>query len=167
MSKQQESLHWTAASAEDFRHSIAAEFIRFVEDAMEAEHVTQSELAERLGVTKGRVSQVLNNPGNLTLDKIVEYVRALHKKVAIVGYDDGDRENRRGLVSADLFRKCWEHMGSPADFFTFAESCVAITKPTTVLLFQIVGPGSSVTSDAQGPSPWKSAVEVETHAITN
>ena len=107
--------HWTEDSADDFLHSIGADFIRFIETTM-GDSVTQSELARRLGVTEGRVSQVLNNPGNLTLKKIVEYARALRVKVSIVGYDDHDPGNLRGPIHSDIFTKCWERVGCPADF---------------------------------------------------
>jgi plasmid maintenance system antidote protein VapI len=76
--------HWTAATTEDFLYRIAADYVSQLERIMDASETSQTKLAERLKVSKGRVSQVLNNPGNLTLKKIVEYARALGKKVAIV-----------------------------------------------------------------------------------
>jgi hypothetical protein len=77
-----------------------------------------------LKVSEGRVSQVLNNPGNLTLRKIVEYVRALGRKVAIVEYDDGDHENLKGPVNSEIFATCWYTAGAPDDFFAL-ESAAA------------------------------------------
>lgn len=160
--------HWTNESAEDFQHSIAADFVRFIEDAMDAEGVTQTELASRLGVTEGRVSQVLNNPGNLTLRKIVDYVRALKKKVAIVGYDDGDGDNLNGPIRADIFAMCWKHAGRPDDFFALNELCKARAqsslKPMTIRLF--VGCGlSAETANDYGDFP-RRAVFVKESAMT-
>jgi transcriptional regulator with XRE-family HTH domain len=109
--------HWTEKSTDDFLYRIAADFVRQIENAMESEGVNQAQLAERLKVTEGRVSQVLNNPGNLTLRKIVEYVRALGRKVAIVEYDDNDPQNRNGPVNSEIFAKCWYAAGMPSDFF--------------------------------------------------
>jgi transcriptional regulator with XRE-family HTH domain len=115
MAKQKQ--HWTERSTADFLYQIGADFIRQIETVMEKEGVNQADLAKRLKVSEGRVSQVLNNPGNLTLKKIVEYVRALGRKVAIVEYNDDDPNNQHGPVSAEIFAKCWYRAGMPTDFF--------------------------------------------------
>jgi transcriptional regulator with XRE-family HTH domain len=109
--------HWTEKSTDDFIYRIAADFIRQIETAMESAGVNQAELAKRLKVSEGRVSQVLNNPGNLTLKKIVEYVRALGRKVAIVEYNDADPKNLNGPINSEIFAKCWIMAGMPGDFF--------------------------------------------------
>jgi transcriptional regulator with XRE-family HTH domain len=119
--------HWTEKSTDDFLYRIAADFVRQVESAMENAGVNQAGLAKRLKVSEGRVSQVLNNPGNLTLRKIVEYVRALGRKVAIVEYDDGDSKNLRGPVNSEIFAKCWYAAGMPSDFFELANGAAANT----------------------------------------
>jgi transcriptional regulator with XRE-family HTH domain len=116
--------HWTEKSTDDFLYRIAADFIRQIESAMESAEINQAELAKRLKVSEGRVSQVLNNPGNLTLRKIVEYVRALGRKVAIVEYDDNDPKNLTGPVNSEIFAKCWYGAGMPNDFFAL-ESAAA------------------------------------------
>lgn len=138
--------HWTNESIDDFQHSVASDFIGFIEDAMEREGVTQTQLAARLGVSEGRVSQVLNNPGNLTLRKIIEYVRALKKKVAIVGYDDGDADNRSGPVRAQIFSKSWERIGKPMDFFAF-ERCDKLLMWTGVSAIFFMNPGRTALTD--------------------
>jgi antitoxin component HigA of HigAB toxin-antitoxin module len=79
--------HWTAASTSDFLYRVTSDYVRQLEKMMEASGTKQAELANALGVSEGRVSQVLNNPGNLTLKKVIEYARALGKKVAIVAPD--------------------------------------------------------------------------------
>jgi transcriptional regulator with XRE-family HTH domain len=109
--------HWTEKSTDDFLFKIAADFVRQIESAMESAGINQALLAKRLKVSEGRVSQVLNNPGNLTLRKIVEYVRALGRKVAIVEYDDSDPNNHDGPVNSEIFAKCWYLAGAPSDFF--------------------------------------------------
>ena len=60
--------HWTANKTDAFVYRIASDFIVQLEKKMDGQ-VNQSDLAKRLGVSKGRVSQVFNNPGNLTLKK--------------------------------------------------------------------------------------------------
>ncbi|MGC2030805.1 MAG: helix-turn-helix domain-containing protein [Steroidobacteraceae bacterium] len=115
--------HWTDDSTEDYLHGISSGFVRAIESAM-GDDITQGQLAERLGVSESRVSQVLNNPGNLTLRKIIEYSRALHLNVAIVAYEG--RGSKRGLVPPEIFEKCWEKLGKPHDFFEF-ETCAVVT----------------------------------------
>jgi transcriptional regulator with XRE-family HTH domain len=88
---------------------------------MESIPLTQKELAQKLGLSKGRISQILNDPGNLTLKKIVEYSRALGIKVAIVAYEDDDSENKKGPISSEIFRICWEKAEKPRDFWAFEQ----------------------------------------------
>jgi len=109
--------HWTSRSTDDFVYRIAADFVLQIENKMDSEHMKQAELANILNVTDGRVSQVLRNPGNLTLKKVVEYSRALGMKAAIVAYDDGDRENENGPINSEIFNLCWQRAGAPKDFF--------------------------------------------------
>jgi transcriptional regulator with XRE-family HTH domain len=114
--------HWTAQSYDDFVYRIASDFVQQLEKLMESGSIKQADLAKTLGVTPGRVSQVLSNPGNLSLKKIVEYARALGQKVALVAYDDGDAENTKGPINAEIFSACWKKAGSPSDFFALQES---------------------------------------------
>ena len=114
--------HWTAAGTNEFLYRVGFDFVGQIEQAMEADGISQAQLAEALNVSEGRVSQVLNNPGNLTLRKIIEYARALSKKVAIIAYDDDDPENHNGPINARVFAKCWEDSGKPSDFFDLSES---------------------------------------------
>lgn len=116
-------IHWTEESAEAFQHSLASEFVRFIEQAMAEEGINQSELAARLGISAGRVSQVLNSPAsNFTLKKMIEYARAVHRKISIVGYDDGDASNERGPVFGEIFSTCWSRLSKPRDFFDLESS---------------------------------------------
>ena len=111
--------HWTEQSIEDFAFRIAADFIAQLEDMMEVTPMSKKELAHKLGVTKGRISQIFNNPGNLSLETIVEYSKALNMKVAVVAYNDNDPGNDNGPINSDIFRICWEKAGKPRDFWAF------------------------------------------------
>jgi len=115
--KTSKQAHWTERSLQDFLYQVAADFVRQLESGMEASGTNQAQLAKELRVSEGRVSQVLNNPGNLTLRKVVEYARALKRKVAIIAYDDDDPENKNGLIPPEIFTVCWQKAGSPTDFF--------------------------------------------------
>jgi transcriptional regulator with XRE-family HTH domain len=109
--------HWTESSVDAYLYRLAFDFVRQIEQTMQETGKKQAQLADELGVTEGRVSQVFNNPGNLTLRKMIEYARALGKKVAIVAYDDGDPGNQTGPIAPEIFMACWDAAGKPADFF--------------------------------------------------
>lgn len=114
--------HWTNRSLEDYIFSIATDFIVQLENKMEDMGLSQDELAKRMGRTKGRISQVLNNPGNFKLLTAVEYSKALNMKVAIVAYEDNDPEGESGPINSEIFKICWEKMGKPKDFWAFQEA---------------------------------------------
>jgi len=120
------SKHWTAESIEDFTFRIASDFLAQVETKIEAGEVTRTELAHRLSRTPGRVSQLLNNPGNLTVISAVRLVRAAGMKVALVAYDDNDPQNNNGPVNSEIFYRCWKHVGAPRTFFEFASTTASV-----------------------------------------
>lgn len=124
--------HWTERSNKDFLFRIAADFITQLEDKMESIPISQDEFAKRLDITKGRVSQVLNNPGNITLGKIIEYSRALGLKVSIVAYEDNDPNNEKGPINSEVFNICWEKSGKPRDFWAFQEKVSSISSVVNV-----------------------------------
>lgn len=107
--------HWTNESDRDFMFAVAMDFLAELEAVMDEREMSRKELADKLSVTEGRVSQILNNPGNLTLGVMVKWARALNLKVALVAYDDGDYENENGPVFPGIFRSCWEHLNKPTD----------------------------------------------------
>jgi len=113
--------HWTDKSIKDFLFSIAFDFVSQLENKMKAEGLIQDEYASILGVSKGRVSQIFNNPGNITLYKMIQYARALGLKVSIVVYDDNDPGNKKGTINSEIFKNCWEIYGKPRDFWAFQE----------------------------------------------
>ncbi len=122
--------HWTGRSAEDFAYRIASDFALQIEKKMDAEGIKQSALANRLSVTDGSVSQVLRNPGNLTLKKMVKYARSLGMKVSVVAYEDSDPENRNGPINSEIFNKCWIKAGRPADFFSLQHATASVITST-------------------------------------
>lgn len=124
--------HWTSRSTEDFVHQISSDFAFQIENRMDEEPVNQLNLAKRLGVSESRVSQVLRNPGNLTLKKMVEYARALGMKVAVIAYDDGDPLNKNGPINSQIFTASWKRLGSPSDFFAFHKCASAFPSSLTV-----------------------------------
>jgi hypothetical protein len=126
--------HWTDRRAADYLYKIGSDYVRQIERRIGDEEGTRSQLAVRLGVSKGRVSQLLNHPGNITLRNIVDYARALGLKIAVVAYDDGDPDNFDGPINSEIFTSCWELMGKPKDFFDLKDVCAtADTTHTRVI----------------------------------
>jgi transcriptional regulator with XRE-family HTH domain len=121
--------HWTEKSTADFLFRLGADFILQVEAKLQAGPLEQKELAHKLGVTEGAVSQTLNNPGNLKLQTMINYARALGMKVSVMLYDDGDRINERGPIHADIFRVCWERCGKPSDFMSLSAQMIVAQAP--------------------------------------
>ncbi|MCX5807164.1 MAG: XRE family transcriptional regulator [Proteobacteria bacterium] len=120
--------HWTERSIEDYVFRIGADLIAQLEEKMEVLKISQNELAERLNITKGRVSQVFNHPGNITLGNIIRYTRSLGMKASIVAYEDGDPENKKGPINSDIFRICWEKYGKPRDFWAIQQNSTGAIK---------------------------------------
>jgi transcriptional regulator with XRE-family HTH domain len=114
------SKHWTERSVEAFYQRMVFDFITQVQKRLEDKPVKQVELAEKLGVTEGRVSQILNNPGDtVSLKKAIKLARAVGMKLALVAYDDNDPDNERGPINSDIFRICWENANRPRTFRHF------------------------------------------------
>jgi transcriptional regulator with XRE-family HTH domain len=109
--------HWTERDTRNFLSRLTFNFVAQLDSKMKSSSMTQAELATKLGVTEGRVSQVLNNESNPTLETIVKYARAMGLKASIVAYEDDDPENYKGLVNAEVFLTCWERQGKPMNFF--------------------------------------------------
>jgi hypothetical protein len=129
--------HWTERSVDDFVHRLSSDFIVQLEKRIDDDDMTKKQLADRLGLTGGAVSQVLNSPGNLELKTMVQYARAVGMKVAVIAYDDSDPGNDKGPIISEIFAKCWERLGKPEDFFELNEmrqlsGCWLLTKYTHV-----------------------------------
>lgn len=124
--------HWTERTPEDFLYSIASDFVEQLRAKMKRIGMSQARLAKAAKVSKGYVSQVFNDPGNLSLVTIVKFAKAVGMKVSVVGYEDTDSEGAgRGPVNAEVFRICWERQGKPIDMWSIKEQSVAAT-PNTI-----------------------------------
>jgi transcriptional regulator with XRE-family HTH domain len=105
--------HWTEESTAAFAYRIASDFVEQLEQKRKSLNWRKRRLARELGLSPGRVSQLINDPGNLTLELMVKVARALQMKVSVLAYEDGDQENYRGPINAEIFRSCWEIVGKP------------------------------------------------------
>jgi transcriptional regulator with XRE-family HTH domain len=120
MSKKQS--HWTENDARDFLYRIASDFVEQIQERMLELNWNQVKLAKATGLDKSRISQLMNNPGNLGLESIIKLARAVGLKVAVVSYNDDDASNERGPINAEIFRMCWERVGRPRDLWDYRET---------------------------------------------
>lgn len=63
--------------------TIQNEIFRQMKEYLDKEGLSQSELAEKLGVTKGYISQIMNGNFNYTLKKLIELSLAMGKAPVI------------------------------------------------------------------------------------
>src|SRR4051794_37739593 len=112
------SKHWTAESVENFTFRIASDFLAQIESQLETDGTNRSKIAQLIGRSKGRVSQLFN-PGNITLGSDVRLCRALGMKVSLVAYNDKDPNNQNGPIDSEVFSKCWAKLGAPRTYFEF------------------------------------------------
>lgn len=110
-------LHWTERNIKTYLFRIVADFIDQIENKMESLPISQDEFAKKLGLSKGRVSQILNRRGNITLKTIIHCARTLGMKVSMVAYEDDDPRNKKGPINPEVFRICWEKSGKPRDLW--------------------------------------------------
>jgi transcriptional regulator with XRE-family HTH domain len=139
--------HWTDRSVDDFVHRITFDFGTQIAKALEGSETSQADLAKDLGVSAGRVSQILNNPGNLGLKSVVKYARAIGRKVALVLYNDEDSANRNGPINSEVFSTCWEQAGRPADFFALSSAATAGFQQITKVVVAVSGTYTYLTRD--------------------
>lgn len=119
--------HWTEGNAKDFLYRIASDFVEQIQDRMREKKWTQTKLATVVGLDKSRISQLLNNPGNLGLETIIKLARALELKVTLVAYNDDDALNSRGPINAEIFRMCWQKAGKPVDLWEYRDMAAKAT----------------------------------------
>lgn len=86
--------------------TIQNEIYRQVENYLRENNLTQSQFAEKLGVTKGYVSQILNGNYNATLKKLIELSLAI--EIAPVF----DFQNLNEYINED-FQKRYEMQYNP------------------------------------------------------
>ena len=110
-----QNIQWPS-DLDSFRYQITFDFITTLAQYMKSKKITQKMLAQKLKVTEGRVSQVFNNPGNFTLQSMVEWAHAAGIKPSVILYDDDDPNYRKAPVYAGAFVKLWEIHDKPKDF---------------------------------------------------
>jgi hypothetical protein len=119
--------HWTVGDPLRLVRSISSDFMAQIETRMEdIDGFTHTDLAKRLHVSLGRVSQMMNSPGNFTLKNGIMYAGAVGMSMTLVAYP-ADAVGNGGPVSGDVFRACWEIAGRPTNMFEVKESTVGFS----------------------------------------
>ena len=70
-------------------------------ELLEKEKVSRKELAERLGKSKGFISQLLNGGRNLTLRTVADILHVLGYRVALMPYKEGEPGQERHTKPQD------------------------------------------------------------------
>lgn len=110
--------HWTERSTEDFLYSVASDFVEQIQRKMKALDMKPSELARASKVSKGRISQIFKDPGNISLETMIKFARALGLKLFVSAYEDpDDPNNERGPLNGDIANILWERAGRPFDMW--------------------------------------------------
>ena len=69
-------------------------------ELLEKEKISRKELADRLGKTKGFVSQLLNGGRNLTLRTVADILHVLGYKVSLTPYKEDEPRQERPIRSS-------------------------------------------------------------------
>jgi transcriptional regulator with XRE-family HTH domain len=142
-------IHWTNRRDKDFLFRIVADFIIQIEKKMDKDNISQLKLAKKMKITKGRVSQVLNNPGNVSLLTVIKFARTLGMKVSVVAYEDDDPKNTKGPISSEIFQACWERCERPQDFWALEKVLPqALVLRSTLFFYSMEGKPRIYTSKA-------------------
>jgi predicted XRE-type DNA-binding protein len=118
--------------------SVVFNAVSQIQSLFEKSGMSQAELAEKLGVTEGRISQILNADRSMTLKQMVRVARVMGLKASVVIYDDGDHEGKHGPLHPSIFEACWVKCGSPVRMGQIS-SAMAFTNemiPDNVVLFE-------------------------------
>jgi antitoxin component HigA of HigAB toxin-antitoxin module len=76
-------IHSTGCAAYRPEQALKRAATRLVNDALAADGVTRSELADRLGCSSGFVTQVLSGERNMTLQTLDRFMHALNRRVVL------------------------------------------------------------------------------------
>lgn len=113
--------HWTEKDPKAYQLSMGLDFVDQLNLPLDDNGWSQAEFASKVGVSKSRMSQIFNNPDNLTLKTMVKCARAANMRLSIVVYEKSDELHYQGPINGDIFRQCWERLGKPQDQFELQE----------------------------------------------
>jgi hypothetical protein len=116
--------HWAFDDQTSLQTRIASDFLAQIEKIIADKDWSHADLAKALDVTEGRVSQVFNNPGNLTLRSMTKFALSVNMLVSVVAYKMNDHIRQSGPVGADVFEACWSKLGKPMTHWDLEEKWV-------------------------------------------
>lgn len=124
-------LHWTFESEVNLQTRIASDFLAQIEEKIAEKDWTHAEVANALGVTEGRISQVFNNPGNLTLKTMMKMAAAVDLLVSVVAYSLGEASQESGPVASGIFDACWKKLQKPKTHWDLEKLTVSFKRVGT------------------------------------
>ena len=80
-------------------------------ELLEKENVSRKELAERLGKSKGFVSQLLNGGRNLTLRTVADILHVLGYKVAIKPFKEKEEQQESNIIEFSTWQPHAKKLG--------------------------------------------------------
>lgn len=154
---------WVETSIENLKYFIGADFVDQLEARLAVEGLTQKTFADKLGVTQGRVSQIFNNPGNLTLDTMVSWGHAVGMKTGVVLYGGSSEEAMKGPLSGEIFISCWKELGEPRAMFDISKNFTSATC-SRVVWKDILHVEEEVKTASQGDAVFEKCLKVRKSA---
>lgn len=111
------------------------EIYRMVADYIEKEDLNQTQLADKLGVSKGYISQILNGNFNYTLKKLIELSLAVNKVpsldfITVNEFIKKDRQKRFEMKYNQFFVQNIEHKPKSTRVYSGNTGNFTIVKPS-------------------------------------
>jgi transcriptional regulator with XRE-family HTH domain len=97
----------TEKAIQDAMYFSSYGFLDEIEDRLEELGMQRKDLARKVDVTEGRISQIFRNPGNLTLKLVAKIAHAVDLKISLVPYEASQ------LLHPQVFTHCWRTCGRP------------------------------------------------------
>jgi transcriptional regulator with XRE-family HTH domain len=80
------------------QEDLIMEFTETLCELLEKEKISRKELAERLGKTKGFVSQLLNGGRNLTLRTVADILHVLGYRASLTPFKEGEQRQENNVT---------------------------------------------------------------------
>ena len=97
----------------DCLYKLSHQFTSQIKIAMDQGGLKYKDIAERMGLTPGRVSQIMHDPGNITLSTMIKLGNAVGLKTSVLLYDYNYDNLDDDHIIPSVFRACWRRLGSP------------------------------------------------------
>lgn len=108
--------HWAHEDIAAYQDFVSMNFADQISDQMERKGISQASMAKALGVTEGRVSQILGGNPNLTLKTMIRMVQAIGLDMCVVAYEQDKSGETKIPLYGQTFKACWDVLGQPTSW---------------------------------------------------